>query len=539
MNYETLQELYAHSIKTYAERPLFSMLERESLTYSEFDARVEQVRGLLLGAGLNGGDKVAILSSNMPNWNVCYFAAVTSGMVAVPIMPDFSAEEIERLLAHSEARALMISDRQYSRVPKSVLEGMNIVIRTKNLSVLNRTVFETGTPSIPHPDDPAALIYTSGTTSSPKGVLLSHRNLTTQTRMNYELFPVRAEDIFLSVLPLSHTYECSIGMLLPFMSGASVVYADRMPTASNLLPVLAQIRPTIMLVVPLIIEKIYKNQILARFTASKFKNYFYSKPFFRKRIHRFAGRRLYKLFGGRLRFFGIGGTRLDSETERFLLEGKFPYAIGYGLTETAPLIAGAIPGKVRIGSTGVLLPGIEGRLENMNDAGEGELSVKSPCTMLGYYKNPELTAAVITADGWFHTHDICRFDADGYLYVKGRAGSMILGPNGENIYPEDIESVINSHFLVTDSLVTEDSGKLIALVKFNRSELEKRYHNLKDDLAATMETIKSDIIKYVNSKVNKFSRIAHIHEQHQDFEKTPSQKIKRHLYTNKNKPQNK
>ena len=536
MKYETLKEIYDHSIKSYADRPLFSIPDRESLTYSEFDARVEYVRGMLLGAGLNGGDKVAILSSSMPNWNVCYFAAVTSGMTAVPIMPDFSAEEIERLLQHSEARALMISDRQYSRVPKAVFENMNIVIRIKNLSVLNRNVFETGIASVPGPDDPAALIYTSGTTSSPKGVLLSHRNLAFQIQMNYELFPVRPEDIFLSVLPLSHTYECSVGMLLPFMSGASVVYTDRMPTASNLLPALERIRPTIMLVVPLIIEKIYKTQIAARFASSKFKRYFYSKPFFRKKIHRFTGRRLYKLFGGHLRFFGIGGTHLDSETERFLQEGRFPYATGYGLTETAPLIAGAIPGKVRSGSAGVLLSGIEARLENTNDAGEGELSVKSPCTMLGYYKNPALTSEAITADGWFHTRDICRFDSDGYLYVKGRAGSMILGPNGENIYPEDIENVINSHFLVTDSLVTEDKGKLIALVKFNRSELEKRYHNLKDDLTATMETIKSDIIKYVNSKVNKFSRISRIHEQHNDFEKTPSQKIKRHIYTtDKNK----
>lgn len=535
MRYETLQEIYANSIRNYAERPLFAMLDRESMTYAEFDARVEYVRGMLLGAGLSGGDKVAILSSNMPNWNVCYFAIVTSGMVAVPIMPDFSESEIERLLIHSEARALMISDRQYSRVPKHVLEGMNIVIRTKNLAVLNRTSNATGTPHTPHPDDTATIIYTSGTTSSPKGVMLSHRNLAMQVCMNNELFPVREDDVFMSVLPLSHTYECSIGMLLPFAQGASVVYVDRPPTASNLLPALARIRPTVMLVVPLIIEKIYKNRLLSKVETSHFKRFFYSKPFFRKTIHRIAGRKLYKAFGGHLRFFGIGGTRLDIETERFLLEGKFPYAIGYGLTETAPLIAGAIPGKTRLSSTGMLLNGIEARLENVNTEGDGELVVKSPCTMSGYYKSPELTAEVLSADGWFRTKDICRFDEDGYLYIKGRSGNMILGPNGENIYPEDIENVINSHFLVTDSLVTEDRGKLVALVKFNRGELEKRYHNLKDDLASTMETIKADIIKYVNSKVNKFSRIAKIHEQHQDFEKTPSQKIKRYLYTNKRK----
>ena len=209
--------------------------------------------------------------------------------------------------------------------------------------------------------------------------------------------------------------------------------------------------------------------------------------------------------------------------------------VGYGLTETAPLIAGAVPSNVRLGSTGPVLPGIEARLEDTNEFGEGELVVKSPCTMLGYYKNPELTAEVFTPDGWFRTRDLCAFDPDGFLYIKGRLGSMIVGPNGENIYPEDIESVLNSHFLISDSIVTQEQGKLVALVRFDRAELEKRYHEFRDDLATTMEDIKADVIKYVNSKVNKSSKIATIEEQEHDFEKTPSHKIKRYLYTRKPK----
>lgn len=346
---------------------------------------------------------------------------------------------------------------------------------------------------------------------------------------------MKPDDIFLSILPLSHTYECSLGMLLPFMCGASVVYVDRPPTASNLLPALREVRPTVMLSVPLVIEKIYKSQVAGRFNSSGLLRKLYGKPFFRKMIHRIAGRQLYKLFGGRLRFFGIGGAKLDTEAERFLSEGKFPYAIGYGLTETAPLIAGAVPSNVRLGSTGPVLPGIEARLEDTNEFGEGELVVKSPCTMLGYYKNPELTAEVFTPDGWFRTRDLCAFDPDGFLYIKGRLGSMIVGPNGENIYPEDIESVLNSHFLISDSIVTQEQGKLVALVRFDRAELEKRYHEFRDDLATTMEDIKADVIKYVNSKVNKSSKIATIEEQEHDFEKTPSHKIKRYLYTRKPK----
>ena len=474
MEFQTLKELYANSINTYGSRSAFSMLGRESMTYNDFDDRVDYVRGILLGAGLSSGDKVALLSSNMPNWNVCYFAIVTSGMVAVPILPDFSGPELDAIIAHSDAKALMVSDKLFSRLSRETIDRMNIVIRTKNLGILSRKSGALGVMREPKPDDLAVIIYTSGTTSAPKGVMLTHYNLARQIQMGRDLFAVLPDDVFLSILPLSHTYECSLGMLLPFMCGASVVYIDRPPTASNLLP---------------------------------------------------------ELFGGRLRFFGIGGAKLDAEAERFLLEGRFPYAIGYGLTETAPLLAGATPDKVRLGSTGPMLKGVEARLEDVNELGEGELVVKSPCTMQGYYKNPELTAEVFTHDHWFRTRDLAAFDNDGYLYIKGRLGNMILGPNGENIYPEDIESVLNSHFLVSDSIVQEENGKLIALVHFDREQLRKRYQELRHDMAE----IKAELIRYVNAKVNKSSKIASIREQEEAFEKTPSHKIKRYLYTSQHK----
>ena len=531
MEFQTLKELYANSINTYGSRSAFSMLGRESMTYNDFDDRVDYVRGILLGAGLSSGDKVALLSSNMPNWNVCYFAIVTSGMVAVPILPDFSGPELDAITAHSDAKALMVSDKLFSRLSRETIDRMNIVIRTKNLGILSRKSGALGVMREPKPDDLAVIIYTSGTTSAPKGVMLTHYNLARQIQMGRDLFAVLPDDVFLSILPLSHTYECSLGMLLPFMCGASVVYIDRPPTASNLLPALREVRPTIMLSVPLIIEKIYKSQVANRFGSSPFLRALYARPFFRKMIHRTIGKRLYELFGGRLRFFGIGGAKLDAEAERFLLEGRFPYAIGYGLTETAPLLAGATPDKVRLGSTGPMLKGVEARLEDVNELGEGELVVKSPCTMQGYYKNPELTAEVFTHDHWFRTRDLATFDNDGYLYIKGRLGNMILGPNGENIYPEDIESVLNSHFLVSDSIVQEENGKLIALVHFDREQLRKRYQELRHDMAE----IKAELIRYVNAKVNKSSKIASIREQEEAFEKTPSHKIKRYLYTSQHK----
>ncbi len=511
------------------------MYEGEQLTYGDFAERVAQLQELLLDAGINSGDKVALLSGNMPNWGVAYFAATTLGMVIVPILPDFSGPEIDAIILHSEAKALVVSDKLFTKIGKDVIDQMNVVVRIKALAALPATgTFERGKVTEPAPDDVAAIIYTSGTTSQPKGVMLTHGGLSAQVDMVGDIKPIVPDDVFLSILPLSHVYECSLGMLLPFMHGGSAVYMDRPPSASSLLPALAVVRPTAILSVPLIIEKIYKSQVVKRFSANKVVAAIYGFAPTRKMIHRLAGAKLKKSFGGRVTFFGVGGAKLDADTERFLREGKFPYAIGYGLTETAPLIAGANPQLTRYRSTGPAMKGVDIRLENINPAtGEGEIVIKSPCTMKGYFKNPEATAAAFTPDGWFRTNDLGAVGRDGYLYIMGRANNMIVGPSGENIYPEEIESVINGHFLVNDSIVKQEKGKLVAMVHFNREELEQKYQNLKEGLGYRMEEIKSELMAYVNSKVSKFSRISVVVEQNTEFEKTPTHKIKRFLYIKK------
>lgn len=543
MSYSTLRELYLRSIEQYTDRPCSSMYGGERLTYGDFARRVDNLAARFHGAGLTKGDKVALLSSNMPNWAVCYFMAVVHGLIIVPILPDFSPDELDMIISHCDAKALCVSDKLFSKVSKTVVDKLNLVVRTKNLGVTGRETAHRECPpqEIPvpvvHPDDTAAIIYTSGTTSTPKGVMLSHANLSSQILMLTDLFPVYMDDVFLSILPLSHTYECSVGMLYPFSRGAQVVYLDKLPTASTLMPAMQEVRPTIMLSVPLIIEKIYKSQVASRFSKGRLKSYLYSKRWFQKIIHKFAGKRMAKIFGDRIRFFGIGGSKLDAATETFLRDAGFPFAIGYGLTETAPLIAGAIPGNVRPRSTGPVLNSIQARLENVNPVtGEGEIVVLSPSTMQGYYKNPEATRSVFTDDGWFRTKDLGYFDGDGHLYIKGRLDNMILGAGGENIYPEEIESVINSHYLVTDSIVTEDKGRLVAMVHFNRDELERRYHDFREELSHKMADIKKDVMNYVNSKVSKSARISDVEEQQAGFEKTPTQKIKRFKYSMSRKP---
>jgi len=541
MTINTLYELARNSVEKFASKVAFSMFEGDDVTYAEVGRRIEKVQEILTCAGLHAGDKVALLSSNMPNWGVCYFAVTSAGMVAVPILPDFSGEELDMIIAHSEAKALLVSDRLFTKLSKQTIERLNVVVRTKNLGVIAQRVKGEGSMAVPKPDDLAVIIYTSGTTSKPKGVMLTHAALCAQVGISSSIFPVLPDDVFLSVLPLSHTYECSIGMIYPFSMGARVVYLDRPPTASALMPALRAVRPSVMLIVPLIIEKIYRHQVLAKFNFNGFWRTLYKVGFLRRYLHRVAGKKLLKLFGGRLRFLGIGGAKLDGGAEKFLLEAKVPYAIGYGLTETAPLLAGAAPSQVRLGSTGPQAPGVQLRLENINpDTRQGEVVALTPSVMLGYFKNPEATKEVFTDDGWFRTGDLGEFDKDGWLYIKGRLKNMIVGPGGENIYPEDIETVLNSHVYIADSIVTEQEGRLVALVHFNRDEIEAMVDNWREEWEtqkeaweAKTEQLKKEIMDFVNAKVNRFSRISEVVEEKDDFAKTPTHKIKRFLYNRK------
>ena len=543
MTFTTLYEIVKHSVEKFSAQIAYTMLGAEDVTYEEVGRRIGHVQRLLVEAGVGAGDKVAILSSSMPNWGVSYFAVTTAGMIAVPILPDFTGEELDMIIAHSEAKAILVSDKLFAKLSKTTVERMNIVIRTKGLNVISQTVFEKGETRIPSPDDLAVIIYTSGTTSRPKGVMLSHYNICMQLTVIPPLFDFNQQDVLLSILPLSHTYECTLGMIFPFARGSRVVYLDRPPTASALMPALAEVRPTVMASVPLIMEKIYRSKVKPKFESTRLLRTLYGWGWSRRLLHRMAGRQLMRLFGGRMRLFAIGGAKFDSEAEQFLLDARFPYAIGYGLTETAPLLAGAVGDMVRVGSTGPALKGIGIRLDNVNaETGQGEIVVDTPCVMRGYYKNEEATREVFTDDGWFRTGDLGAITPDGWIYIKGRLKNMIVGPSGENIYPEDIESVINTNRFVQESIVTEQDGHLIALIHFDTDAIVKHYEELKLRLARNAELlgqkkeeIKKEIKEYVNSKVNRFSRISDVIENEEEFEKTPTRQIRRFLYEKRGK----
>jgi len=319
------------------------------------------------------------------------------------------------------------------------------------------------------------------------------------------------------------------------MYGASVHYLRKLPTPAVLIPVLQTVKPTVILSVPLIIEKIYKKQIVPNFSKNLIIRTIYRLRPFRILLNRLAGKRLMKTFGGELFFFGIGGAKLDGKVEQFLREAKFPYCIGYGLTETAPLIAGTSPEGSRLQTIGPAMPGVTLKIHQPNPvSGQGEIWIKGDNVMKGYFKEPELTKEVLTPEGWFKTGDLGFIDPKGYLAFKGRLKNMIVSASGENIYPEEIESVINNFRHVVESLVIERKGKLVALVLLNMEELESKFQAFRDQAELyneKLDELLEELQVYVNLHVNKFSQVQLVLVQPEPFERTPTQKIKRFLYS--------
>ncbi|HKJ80273.1 MAG TPA: AMP-binding protein [Prolixibacteraceae bacterium] len=547
----TLPELITESVSKYADKTSLVFTGEENYTYRQLGKDINQVAGFLNELGIKKGDKVALLSTNMPNWGVAFFAISITGAIAVPILPDFHQKEINTILEHSEAKLLFVSEGLFKNINNTTRELVNnqlilvdnLALVPKNTTpdnLLNLKSILGYTSKKPldvniNEEDLASIIYTSGTTGNSKGVMLSHKNLAWTTQQLFTLQDIQSSDRFLSVLPLSHTLENTVGFLLPMKYGASVHYLRKPPVASVLMPAFQQVKPTIMLTVPLIIEKVFRMKIFPNFQKSSAMRALYSAPVFRKLLHKIAAKKLHKTFGGELRFFGIGGAKLDPTVERFLHEGNFPYSIGYGLTETSPLLAGATPFKTKIGSTGIAMEGVSLRIGNADPVtGEGEIQAQGPNVMKGYYKAPEITKEVFTEDGWFKTGDRGLFDKHNRLFIKGRIKTMIVGASGENIYPEEIESVINRMRFVLESLVVEKKGKLVAMIHLNRDEIEQGVKDMKAEaqlyIHEKSEEILKEIQQKVNEEVNKFSRIQQVVLQPSPFEKTPTKKIKRFLY---------
>jgi len=557
----TLKALFDYSTTHYGDLPAVQYAEESPVNYRQLADQVSMIQGLLRDYGIRKGDKVALFSENMPNWSAVYFAVTTMGAIIVPILPDFHSSEALHIAIHAECKAAFISQKLFeTMLDETQPPTLNLLVIIDTLKVLEKL----STPStvdkvlkksgeqlskamdklgkeptekkelMIDEDDLAAIIYTSGTTGSSKGVMLTHKNLVFDATAAQKIVDIFPGDSFLSILPLAHTFECTVGMLIPILNGANIHYIKKPPTPTVLVRAMAQVRPDFMLSVPLVMEKIYKNKILPNFQKNFLIKTLYAIPFLRKRLNRIAGKKLIETFGGKIRFFGIGGAGVSPSVEQFLSEAGFPYCIGYGLTETAPILAGTNPSETKLGAIGPAVPGVELMLRDIDEEGNGVLWARGPNIMKGYYKNPEKTAEVFDEEGWFNTEDIGYFDKDDYFFMSGRAKNIIVGPAGENIYPEQIEATINMHPLVSDSLVYDDKGTLMARVFLDYDKLDQHFgHTRKSEtkIHEKVNLLLEEVRSETNAKVSAFSRIRKVIEQREPFIKTPTKKIKRYLYT--------
>ena len=527
---DTLGKLYDYSTRRFAENRLSQVIDTgKEYTYKSFKQSCDNLSKRLTQFGIGASDKVAIFAQNMPEWSIAFFSIVPFGRIAIPILPESSANEVTNILNHSESKVLFVSKKLLPNVSQESLDKLTLVIDIETFEEIKKDDSKftcDGKVAMPMPEDIATII--SGTTGNAKGVVLSHRNLSSCVASCFHAQPRNEKDRWLSILPMSHTLELTLGVLYPMYVGASVYYMSKPPVPALLLKAIKIVKPTTMLTVPLIIEKIYRSSILPTIKKSRVLSWMNTHA--NLLMCKIIGLKLKKTFGGKLTFFGIGGAKLDTEVETFLLRAGFPYAVGYGLTETSPLLTFTV-GKTRTpGSIGHTMKGVSLRLDNINpETGEGEIVAKGPNVMLGYYKDPERTKKAFTEDGWFKTNDLACLDAKGRYYIKGRLSNMILGASGENIYPEEIEQVINGIEDVDESIIVPRNGKLVALVTFNENTIDWNQEG-EDEFFRKIEAYKAKILSIVNKNVNRTSKVSDVQILKEPFEKTATRKIRRFKY---------
>ena len=554
----TLKELLKQSISQYGQLPFAAFVGEKGYSYTQYALRIAAVQRFFAAKGVTKGDRIAILGENSPEWGICYLAVTTYGAVAVPLLTDFQSSEISSILEHAQIQGICVSQRLEAKASQALQESKPNSpadstgksrnegfwrLRIDDLSEIDgqgSLVYslyneaeedasadkEIEFPRTVQEEDPAAIIYTSGTTGAPKGVSLTHRNITHNVvSTSYIPVKLRPGDRLLSILPLAHTYECTIGFLAPLLLGCCVYYLHSLPAPTVLMPALKSVQPHVILSVPLLMEKLYRKMVLPKLEGSAALRLLHRFPPGRRLMHLMVGYKLRRIFGGKLKYFIVGGASLSPEVERFLHEACFPLAKGYGLTETSPLIAGCTPAYDRLYSVGTPLQGISVSIDTPDPEQQpGEILVKGPSVTPGYYREQERTQKAFDREEWFHTGDLGTMDRDGYLYINGRLKNLIVGPSGENIYPEEIETLLYEDEAVLEALVIEQQGRVIALV-------HPDYKLLKEKKREQVDEFLQQLRKTVNSRLPAFSRLAELQEQKEAFEKTPTNKIKRYIYT--------
>jgi long-chain acyl-CoA synthetase len=557
----TFNELLEYCVQKFADKPFVGKLSETPFTFKEFYTRVLSVSSLLVERGIKKGDRVAVLGENSPNWGISYFAILRAGAAAVPILPDFPEADIRHILSDAETKVLFTTYKQWEKICGPDLDRLRSRIHLKHIIMLDDfddKVHQTKMESlsdifnkaldfikkIPETfglvshkvseDDIASIIYTSGTSGHSKAVMLSHKNLISNAISLSTLAEVTSQDVCVSILPLSHSYEFTVGFLVMLICGCRIVYLGKPPTPSLIEKVCAVEKPTLMCAVPLILEKIYKKKVLPVLEKNPAVKFITKIPGLKKKIYKKINKKLIDFFGGRLRLITVGGAAFNIEAEKFFQAAGFPYLVGYGLTETSPLLAGGPEGDktIKVSSTGKVAPGCEIKILDADEkTGVGEIVARGPNIMKGYYKNPQLTAEVLDDEGWFKTGDLGCFDKYDNLYVKGRSKNVIVLSQGENIFPEAIEEKFNSCYHVLESLVIENNDQLEAWVYLDYDLIDQETKGKTErQRLEYIEQILTQTRNEVNEQLPVFSKISKIIEQQEPFFKTVTHKIKRYLY---------
>lgn len=536
------------SIKKHRDLPAFSDYNGTTYSYADMAVQIEKLHILLEHAGIRKGDKIALLGRNSSHWAICFFGVLAYGGVAVPILHDFTPENIHHIVNHSESKVLLVAGSSWEHLDETLIPDVQLIMLLDDFSVISAV--EPATAEVQenmnvffrekfpdgfsvdkinyHMEDReelAVLNYTSGTTSNSKAVMLPYRSLWSNTQFAYDNLPfIHPGDNIVCMLPMAHMYGLAFDVLNSVNKGCHVHFLTRTPSPKIIAEAFARIRPALILAVPLIIEKIVKTKIFPEIQKPLIKILWHI-PLVNKLIRKKVANKLNTAFGGRLCELVIGGAAINKEVETFLREIKFKYTVGYGMTECGPLITYEQWDTFKKGSVGTIVDRMTMKIESPNEKGVGEILVKGDNLMLGYYKNEEATAAVMRFDGWMRTGDLGMIDDDGFLYIRGRSKTMILSGNGQNIYPEEIEDKLNNMNYVAESLIVSSQGKLLALIYPDWESIDKDQVDHEH-----VETLMEENIALLNKQLPAYSKVSGCNIQLHEFEKTPKRSIKRYLY---------
>lgn len=545
---ESFIQYIEQSIKNNWNRSSLTDFKGATSSYKDVARKIEKLHILFEHSGIQKGDKIALCSRNMSSWGIAFLATLTYGAVAVPILNEFKPDNVHHIVNHSEARLLFAGDVVWENLDESAMSQLDGILRIEDFSLrhsnkksltqarerlnelFGKKFPERFTPedvkyTYENPDELALINYTSGTTSTSKGVMLPYRSLWSNLKFGIEVLGFNPGEQIVCMLPMAHMYGLAFEFIYQFVNGTHIHFLSRTPSPKIIADAFAEVKPDLIITVPLVIEKIIRKKIFPTIEKPHIK-LLMNIPVINDKIRDTIRQKVMDALGGKFKELIIGGAALNKEVENFLRSIRFPYTVGYGMTECGPLLSYDDWQTFRQGSCGKAVNRVELKIDSEDPQNVvGEILAKGDCVMSGYYKNPEATAAAIDKQGWLHTGDLGLIDKDGYLFIKGRSKNMILGPSGQNIYPEEIEDRLNNMLYVTESIVIEQNGKLVALV-YPDFDAVNADHLTDVQLPKILE----DNLKELNQLLPSYSQISKIKIYNEEFEKTPKRSIKRFLY---------